>query len=95
MKVVSVSRAAVGDAVSAHIYAAWSNLVALDRPSGLSECHLFEDDGYFEVMAIWESREDHDAALAAESNHPGFVVFEASGVECSHSFKRVFGSLHS
>ncbi len=94
MKIVSVSRAAVDDAVSAHIYAAWSNLVALERPRGLAECFLFEDDGIFEIMGIWESMDDHDAALADEENHPAFVVLEASGVECTHTFKRLFGSIH-
>lgn len=95
MNVVSVSRAAVDDAVSAHIYAAWSNLVAIDRPAGLAECFMFEEDGYFEIMGIWESMDDHDAALAAETNHPAFVVFEAAGVECGHTFKRLVGSVRS
>ncbi|NND04504.1 MAG: hypothetical protein HKN91_17145 [Acidimicrobiia bacterium] len=95
MKIVSVSRAKVDEAVSAHIYAAWSNLVTLERPAGLAECFLFEDDGVFEIMGVWETREDHDAALAAETNHPAFVVFEAGGVECTHTFKRLFASLHN
>lgn len=95
MKIVSVSRAKVDEAVSAHIYSAWSNLVALDRPKGLAECFLIEDDGIFEVMGVWESKDDHDAALAAEEIHPGFVVFEAAGVECTHTFKRLFGSIRN
>jgi len=95
MKIVSVSRAEVHEAVSAHIYAAWSNLATLDRPDGLAECFLFEDDGIFEVMGVWDTMDDHDAALADEGRHPAFVVFEAAGVECTHSFKRLFGSIHT
>lgn len=95
MKIASVSRATVDEAVSAHIYAAWSNLVVLEKPQGLAECFLFEDDGIFEVMAIWDSIDDHDTALTEEESHPGYRVFEAAGVECTHTLKRLFGSLHN
>jgi hypothetical protein len=95
MHTVSLSRADVGKAESAHVFAAWSNLVTGTRPEGLDECFLLEGDGVIQVVGMWDSAEAHDRALADEANHPAFVVFEAAGVEVSHTVMEIVGSFRA
>lgn len=95
MHTVSISRADVEEAGSAHVFAAWSNLVTGPRPEGLAECFLLEGDGSIQVLGMWDSAEAHDRALADEASHPAFVVFEAAGVEVTHTLMNVVGSLRT
>ncbi len=92
MRVISLAEADVESAEQAHIFAAWSNLVTGERPPGLVECYLVEGDGVIQVAGVWDNVEAHDRALADEANHPAFVVFEAAGVEASHSVSKIVGS---
>ena len=95
MRIVSLSQANVEKATSAHIYAAWNNLVTGARPAGLAECFLLEGDGVIQVLGMWDSTEAHDQALSDEANHPAFVVFEAAGVEVTHTLMHIVGSINA
>jgi len=93
MRVLSLAHADVEEATKAHLFAAWSNLVTGERPTGLLDCYLLEGDGVVQVAAVWENAETHDLALADEGNHPAFVVFEAAGIDVTHSLMSVVGFL--
>ena len=56
-----------------------------------SKAHLFA--AVVQVAAVWENVEAHDQALADEGNHPAFVVFEAAGIDVTHSLMTVVGFL--
>jgi len=93
MLVVSIAQADVESAEKAHIFAAWSNLVTGERPQGLMDCYVLEGDAVIQVVGVWENAEAHNRALHEEANHPAFVVFEAAGVETTHTVHKVVGSL--
>jgi hypothetical protein len=93
MRIHSFAHADVEEASKAHLFAAWSNLVTGESPTGLIDCYLLEGDGVVQVAAVWENVEAHDQALADEGNHPAFVVFEAAGIDVTHSLMTVVGFL--
>ncbi len=89
--IMSIAHAPVGEATYANVFGAWSDLVVGERPDGLVDCYLLETDGHVQIAAIWSSREHHDRAIHEESNHPGYSVFEASGIDCTHTVFNVVG----
>lgn len=93
MMILSIAHAPVEDASRDNLFGAWSDLVVGDRPNGLIDCYLLEDEGVVQVAAIWESAEAHDRAIGEERTHPAFVVFEASGLDPTHSVFSIVGRL--
>lgn len=93
MMILSLAHAPVEDASRDNLFGAWSDLVVGDRPNGLIDCYLLEDEGVVQVAAIWESAEAHDRAIGEERTHPAFVVFEASGLDPTHSVFSIVGRL--
>ena len=91
--ILSLAHAPVEDASRDNLFGAWSDLVVGDRPNGLIDCYLLEDEGVVQVAAIWESVEAHDRAIGEERTHPAFVVFEASGLDPTHSVFSIVGRL--
>ncbi len=91
--ILSLAHAPVEDASRDNLFGAWSDLVVGDRPNGLIDCYLLEDEGVVQVAAIWESAEAHDRAIGEERTHPAFVVFEASGLDPTHSVFSIVGRL--
>lgn len=89
--IMSVAHATVGEATYSNVFGHWSDLVVGDRPDGLVDCYLLETDGLVQITAIWTSIEHHDRAIHEEANHPGYSVFEASGVDCTHTVFKVVG----
>lgn len=85
----------MGEAESAYVFAAWSDLVTGPRPEGLAECFLLEGDGVIQVVGMWDSVAAHDQALDDEASHPAFVVFEAAGVEVTHTLTDIVGSFRT
>lgn len=93
MMILSLAHAPVEDASRDNLFGAWSDLVVGDRPNGLIDCYLLEDEGVVQVAAIWESAEAHDRAIGEERTHPAFAVFEASGLDPTHSVFNIVGRL--
>lgn len=91
--IVSIAHAPVDSASSANVYGAWSDLLVGERPSGLVDCYLLEAEGAVQIVAIWARAEDHDRAIGEERSHPAFAVFEASGLDPTHSILKVIGHL--
>ena len=93
MMILSLAHAPVEDASRDNLFGAWSDLVVGDRPNGLIDCYLLEDEGVVQVAAIWESAEAHDRAIGEERTHPAYIVFEASGLDPTHSVFSIVGRL--
>lgn len=93
MMILSLAHAPVEEASRDNLFGAWSDLVVGDRPNGLIDCYLLEDEDVVQVAAIWESAEAHDRAIGKERTHPAFVVFEASGLDPTHSVFSIVGRL--
>ena len=91
--ILSLAHAPVEDASRDNLFGAWSDLVVGDRPNGLIDCYLLEDEGVVQVAAIWESAEAHDRAIGEERTHPAYIVFEASGLDPTHSVFSIVGRL--
>jgi hypothetical protein len=91
--IMSVAHAPVDVSEQANVFGAWSELIVGDRPTGLVDCYLLETDGAVQIAAVWSSREDHDRAVDDESNHPAYAVFEASGIDPTHSVFTIVGHL--
>ena len=91
--ILSVAHALADDATAANVFGEWSNLVVGERPSGLLDCYLVEADGVVQVIATWADAEAYDRALNEERTHPAFAVFEASGLDPSHTVFKVAGHL--
>ncbi len=91
--IMSVAHAPVGESERDNVFGEWSDLVVGERPSGLVDCYLLETDGVVQIAALWTSREDHDRAVHEASNHPAYAVFEASGIDPTHSIYTVVGRL--
>ena len=91
--IMSVAHAAVDESERRNLFGEWSDLIVGDRPAGLVDCYLLETDGFVQIAAVWASREDHDRAVHEESNHPAYAVFEASGVDPTHSIYSIVGRL--
>ena len=94
MVILSLAHAKVDEATATNVYGAWSEIVVGDRPAGLVDCYLSTGDGLVQVAAVWESIEDHDRARDEELNHPAFGLFEACGVDPTHTILRVIGRFH-
>ena len=92
--ILSIAHAEADEAAHANVFGAWSNLVVGDRPDGLVDSYLLRAGGKVQVVAVWESLEHHDRAIHEEGAHPAYVVFEASGLDCSHEVLDVVGSIH-
>lgn len=92
--ILSIAEADADDAVHGNVFGAWSNLVVGNRPDGLVDSYLLREDGVVQVVAVWESLEHHDRAVHEDGAHPAYVVFEASGLDCTHRVLNVVGSIH-
>lgn len=90
--IMSIAYASTDDAVSSNTFGAWSDLVVGDRPEGLIDAYLLQDDDEVRVVAIWASQEHHDRA-AQDDAHPVYDFFEACGLDPSHAVYRVEGRL--
>lgn len=91
--ILSIAHAQVDEASSAHVYGAWSNLLVGERPAGLVDCYLVQGDGALQIVAVWADAKDHDRAIGEEKSHPAYAVFEACGLDHSHSVFKVTGQL--
>ena len=92
--IFSVAHATSDEAAQANVLGAWSDLVIGNRPDGLVDCYLLESDGMVQIAAVWESIDHHDRAVHQDGAHPAYVVFEAAGLDCTHTVLRVVGSIH-
>ena len=93
MMILSIAHAQVDEATDANVFGEWSNLLVGERPSGLLDCYLLEADGVVQIVATWADAEAHDRALNDEQTHPAFAVFEASGLDATHTVFKVIGHL--
>ena len=92
--IYSIARADVDDAAHANVLGAWSDLVVGDRPTGLVDAYLLKSDTTIQIVASWNSMDDHDRAVHEETTHPAYMVFEAAGLDCTHTVYNVLGSIH-
>jgi hypothetical protein len=92
--IYSVARADVDEATHANLLGAWSDLVVGNRPTGLVDSYLLKSEGTIQIVAAWNSLADHDRAIHEDGAHPGHVVFEAAGLDCTHTVYDVLGSVH-
>ena len=92
--IFSLAHADTDAAGQANVLGAWSDLVVGQRPEGLVDCYLLESDDMVQVVAVWESIDHHDSAVRQEGAHPAYAVFEAAGLDCTHTVLRVLGSIH-
>ena len=92
--ILSIAHAEVDDATHANVFGAWSDLVVGNKPDGLVDSYLLRSGGKVQVVAVWESLEHHDSAIHEDTTHPAYVVFEASGLDCSHEVLEVVGTIH-
>ena len=91
--ILSLAHAEAGDATDHNLYGAWSDIVVGERPDGLMDGFLLYGDGVVQVAAIWESRDAHDRALQDQKTHPAYVLFEAAGLDHTHTVYEVVGRL--
>ena len=91
--ILSIAHAPTDEASSADVFGEWSNLVVGERPTGLVDCYLLQGEGVVQIVAIWAAAEDHDRALEGEQNHPAYAVFEACGLDATHTVLKVAGRL--
>ena len=91
--IMSVARANADEAAHANVLGAWSDLVVDERPTGLLDCYLVTTDADLQVIAIWDTIEVHDRAVDEVGSHPGYAVFEAAGLDCTHSLHKILGSI--
>lgn len=92
--IVSIAHANANDASQANVFGAWSDLVVGNRPDGLVDCYLLKSDDTVQVVAVWDSIDHHDRAVHDEGAHPAYTVFEAAGLDCTHTVLSVMGSIH-
>lgn len=92
--ILSIAHAEADEAAHANVFGAWSDLVIGTRPTGLIDSYLLQGDGVVQVVAVWESLDEHDRAIGEESSHPAYVVFEAAGLDPVHRVFNVVGSVH-
>jgi hypothetical protein len=92
--ILSIAHASKDEASGAHFYAIWSDMViGQERPQGLIDCYLLEDEGVVQVAAVWKSVEDHDTAVD-DVSHPAFGFFKACGLDPTHATFRIIGHMH-
>jgi hypothetical protein len=89
--IFSIAHAQVDEATKDNLFGAWSEMLVGDKPTGLVDCYLLEDDGTIQIAAVWETAEHHQKAVTGDQSHPGLRVFAACGVDPSHSVFRVVG----
>lgn len=92
--ILSIAHADADEATHSNVFGAWSNLVVGKRPDGLVDSYLLKADDAVHVVAVWESLEHHDRAVHQDNAHPAYIVFEASGLDCTHQVMDVIGSIH-
>ena len=90
---MTISQAPMLEASRDHLFGAWSDLQVGDRPEGLVSCYLMEADGLVQIASVWASAEAHERAVAGDERHPGLFVFEACGIDPSHSVLKVVGRI--
>ena len=91
--IISIARVSIEEAKHDHLFAAWSNMVALDHPPGLVECLLTKTEEQIEVVGLWQDRNAHDAAVATEGSHPAYRIFDATGTPAEHEVVDVIGHI--
>lgn len=92
--ILSIAHATAEDADKTHMFGVWSDMIVGERPSGLVDSYLVEGEGTVHVVAVWESEEAHDAALADEEpTHPAYGFFAACGLDPTHTVFRVIGRM--
>lgn len=91
--ILSMAHARCDQATTNHVFGVWSDLVVDQRPQGLIDAYLLEADGGVQVASIWASAEDHDRAMGEDQTHPAYVVFDAAGLDPSHTIYKVVGRL--
>ena len=91
--ILSIARVSIHEERHDHLFAAWSDMVALDHPPGLLECLLTQAEDRIEVVALWRDRGAHDAALASEGSHPAYRIFEATGTPAELEVVEVRGHI--
>ena len=91
--IMSIAHADTQDAERENLFGAWSDLVVGTRPEGLINCYMLETDESVQVLALWRSIDDHDRAIEEDATHPAYAVFEASGLDPTHSIHRVAGQI--
>lgn len=92
--IYSIANANVDEATHHNVLGAWSDLVAGQRPEGLLDCHLLRADDSVQIVAVWETLDHHDRAVHDDGSHPGYLVFEAAGLDCTHTVYTVLGTIH-
>jgi hypothetical protein len=92
--IISIAHANADEAAHANVLGAWSDLVVGKLPEGLLDCYLLKTDDTVQVIATWDSIDDHDRAVHEEGDHPGYAVFEAAGLDCTHTVHNVLHSIH-
>jgi hypothetical protein len=92
--IYSVAQASVSDATHANVLGKWSDLVVDTRPDGLRDCYLLKTGDTIKIVATWESLDHHDRAVHDDGAHPAYLVFEAAGIDCTHTVYDVVGSIH-
>lgn len=92
--ILSIAKASKDDARSAQFFGIWSDMVVgQERPEGMVDCYLLENDGVIQVAAVWKSVEHHDTAVD-DVSHPAFGFFKACGLDPTHTVFRVIGYIH-
>ena len=94
--IVSIAHARTDEAAQANVFGAWSDLVVGNRPEGLVDCYLLKshDDDAVQIVAVWDSIDHHDRAVHDDGTHPAYAVFEAAGLDCTHTVLDVMGNIH-
>ena len=91
--IVTIAHAKVPEATSKNLYGEWSNVVTGDRPDGLVDCYLVEAGDLVQVIALWTTMDAHDSAVSDTADHPAFALFEAAGIDPTHTVFSVLGVL--
>jgi len=92
--IFSIAHANADEAAHANVFGIWSDLVVGSRPEGLVDCYLLRSGDIVQIVAAWESIDHHDRAVHEGDAHPAYLVFEAAGLDCTHTVLDVMGSIH-
>jgi heme-degrading monooxygenase HmoA len=91
---VTIVRAAVSADREADLLAAWAQETSSEIPPGLRESKLLKgDQGEWQIMTVWESREAVLAMRAQGRPPAAIVMFERAGARAEVAFWTVEGSL--
>jgi hypothetical protein len=83
--IVTIAHAKVPEATSKNLYGEWSNVV--------TGCYLVEAGDLVQVIALWTTMDAHDSAVSDTADHPAFALFEAAGIDPTHTVFSVLGVL--